>query len=130
MLGAVLGGVVLAALGENHAGVFDVVLGEDGEYPGARLRCGRMGQGGDKPIRLSRHALEQCRERGTDAGEVERAIRAGTREPVRSGRWQYRYNLQFDGAWNGRRYTIKQVAPVVVEEPGGFVVVTVYTFYF
>jgi hypothetical protein len=82
-----------------------------------------------KPIRFSRHASAQCLERGTNAAEVERAIREGTREPVRAGRWQYRYNVEFNALWQGRHYAIKQVAPVVAEEPAELVVVTVYTFY-
>ena len=83
-----------------------------------------------RPIRLSAHAREQCIERGTDTAEVETAIRKGRREPARHGRWMYRYNVAFDQEWNGKRYAIKQVAPVVAENPNEFVVVTVYTFYF
>jgi len=41
-----------------------------------------------------------------------------------------RYNFQFNDTWQGRRYSIKQVAPVVADEPKEIVVVTVYTFYF
>ena len=32
--------------------------------------------------------------------------------------------------WNGRRYAIKQVAPVIKEETNEIVVITVSTFYF
>jgi hypothetical protein len=36
---------------------------------------------------------------------------------------------QYNGMWRGRRYRIKQVAPVIFEEPNEIVVVTVYTFF-
>ena len=62
--------------------------------------------------------------------EVEAAIRNGRREPAKHGRWIYRYNLPFNKEWNGKRYAMKQVAPVVAEKPNEFLVVTVYTFYF
>lgn len=83
-----------------------------------------------KPIRFSAHAREQCAERGATPQEVEKAIREGQREPAKRGRSMHRYNFEFNQAWHGRRYAIKQVAPVVAEEPSELVVVTVYTFYF
>ena len=83
-----------------------------------------------KPIRLSAHSLEQCLERGTTVAEVEASIRTGTRELAKSGRFLYRANFQYNAHWQGTFYRIKQVAPVVVEEEGELVVVTVYTFYF
>ncbi len=83
-----------------------------------------------KPVRLTRHALEQCRERGTDASEIEAAVRYGEKQPVRQGRWRYAYNLPFNAAWRGRTYAIKQVVPIVAEEPTELVVVTVFTFFF
>ena len=42
----------------------------------------------------------------------------------------YRKNFPFEGRWRGRRYRIKQVAPVVAEEGDKLVVVTVYVFYY
>ena len=42
----------------------------------------------------------------------------------------FRKNFAFDGRWGGRRHRVKQVAPVVAQEPGKLVVVTVYVFYF
>ena len=42
-----------------------------------------------KLIRLSAHAVEQCAERGMTTAEVEEAIRTGTREPVKKGRFLY-----------------------------------------
>lgn len=83
-----------------------------------------------KPIRITSHAAEQCTERGASVSEVELAIRVGVREAVREGRWMYRYNLPFNGLWQGKHYSIKQVAPIVAEDGGVLVVVTVLTFYF
>lgn len=83
-----------------------------------------------KPIRLSAHARAQCSERGASPEEVEQAIREGDRELAKRGRWLYRYNFEFGSMWQGRQYAIKQVAPVVADEPDELVVVTVYVFYF
>ena len=83
-----------------------------------------------KPIRLTKHALEQCVERGATEPEVVEAIRRGTREPAKQGRELCRCNLPYNGCWQGNRYAIKQVAPVVKEETGEIVVITVYVFYF
>jgi len=84
----------------------------------------------DKFIEISQHAREQMAERGAKEKEVLVAIREGEAKPTRSGRVVYRKNFQFNGIWRGKSYTIKQVAPVVVEESEKLVVVTVYTFYF
>ena len=81
-------------------------------------------------IEISRHAREQMQERGASEKEVVAAIRTGTPEPARNQRTMYRKNFQFEAAWRGRLYTVKQVAPVVARESDRLVVVTVYTFYF
>lgn len=83
-----------------------------------------------KPIRFSKRALEQCEERGTSAEEVTLAIEHGSREPAKHGRELCRFNLAFDGVWQGRHYAIKQVAPVIKEELNEIVVITVYSFFF
>ena len=83
-----------------------------------------------KPVRLTRHAQDQCVERGATQSEVIEAIRNGSREADRLGRDLCRQNFQFNADWNGRRYAIKQVAPVIKEEANEIVVITVYTFYF
>jgi hypothetical protein len=81
-------------------------------------------------IRLSQHAREQCEERGASEEEVFRAVREGLREPARSGRILCRLNTDFAAQWQDKYYAVKQVAPIIVEEGGETVVVTVYTFYF
>jgi hypothetical protein len=84
----------------------------------------------DKPIRLTLHAQEQCRERGTNEAEVRMAIAKGRREAAKHGRSLYRLNLAYANEWQGREYAVKQVAPVVAETDDEFVVITAYTFYF
>lgn len=83
-----------------------------------------------KLIRLTKHARLQCSERGASEAEVLSAIRLGIQEPAKSGRVMCRYNIPFNALWQGNRYSVKQVAPVIVEEPEEIVVITVYTFYF
>ena len=80
------------------------------------------------PVRFTKHARLQCGERGATEDEVVRAIREGVREPAQSRRVLCRYNFAFDRTWQGRHYAIKQVAPVIAEEPGEVVVITVYTY--
>ena len=69
-------------------------------------------------------------ERGASEAEVEQAIREGESEPARQGRLMYKLNFEYNAGWGGRHYAVKQVAPVVAEEPQETVVVTVYVFYF
>lgn len=82
------------------------------------------------PIRLTKHAREQCRERGASEHEVTEAIRNGEWEEAKNGRMMARLNLQYGRFWTGNIYPIKQVAPVFVVEELEIVVITVYTFYF
>jgi hypothetical protein len=83
-----------------------------------------------KPIRLTKHAREQARERGANEAEITEAITNGSREPAKRGRKLCRYNFRFGKKWQGTHYPIKQVAPLIKEEPNEIVVITVYTFYF
>ena len=84
----------------------------------------------DLSVEISPHARQQMQERGVEQAEVIAAIREGQVEPARKSRVMYRKNFQFDDVWRGRRYRIKQVAPVVAEQSDRLVVVTVYAFYF
>lgn len=70
-----------------------------------------------------------CRARVTEA-EVCYTVEHGSREPAKHERLLCRYNFSYDGLWQGQHYAIKQVAPVIKEEPDEVVVVTVYTFFF
>lgn len=84
----------------------------------------------NKPVRFSRHALQQMRERGATEEEVREAIRSGEQVPVKHGRLGYRKNFQYQRLWGGRYYSTKQVLVIVADEPEALIVVTVYTFYF
>jgi len=83
-----------------------------------------------KPIQFSLHAREKMLDRGTSESEMEAAIRTGNPEPVRKGRLMFRKNFAFNRQWRGKYYAVKQVAPIVVEEAGQLVVVTVFVYYF
>lgn len=84
----------------------------------------------DKPIRLSNHALIQCKERGVSTDEVIETIRNGTRESAKKNRFQCKQNFQYNDFWFDSFYPIKQVSPVFVDEEDEIVVVTVYSYYF
>ncbi|GAB6066971.1 hypothetical protein JCM13664_02890 [Methylothermus subterraneus] len=83
-----------------------------------------------KPVRFTRHAQEQCMERGAETSEVLAAIEHSAREPAKHGRILCRANFPFNSTWQGKHYRNKQVAPVIAEESEEIVVITVYTFYF
>jgi hypothetical protein len=83
-----------------------------------------------KPIRLTKHARDQARERGASEREIREAIAKGSREPAKRGREICRYNFTFGKTWQGKPFAIKQVAPVIKDEANEIVVITVYTFYF
>ena len=81
-------------------------------------------------VRFTKHAQEQCKERGASADEVLIAIKEGSKESVKHGRELCRYNFPFNKSWHGNVYPIKQVAPVIKTEEKEIIVITVYTFYF
>jgi hypothetical protein len=83
-----------------------------------------------KNIEISPHARQQMDERGVQETEVIAAIQQGEPEPAREGRIMYRKTFPFQGEWRGRRYRLKQVAPIVAEEGDKVAVVTVYVFYY
>ena len=82
-----------------------------------------------KAIVFSHHAQDQLADRGATSREVELAIRDGERIPAKRGRSAFRKNFTFRRTWKGVYYEGKQVVPIVVEEMGRWVVVTVYVFY-
>ncbi|MDL1874213.1 DUF4258 domain-containing protein [Cytophagia bacterium CHB2] len=71
-----------------------------------------------KPIRLTQHARDQCKERGTKEAEVRQAIQHGSREPAKKGGEQCRFNFPYGRSWQGNDYAIKQVARVIKEKRG------------
>ena len=70
------------------------------------------------------------KERGVSEAQVYAAIRNGQKEQAQRGLSQYKLNLEFNREWDGRFYRVQQVVPIVAEEPGKYIVVTVYAFYF
>jgi len=83
-----------------------------------------------KPIRLSGHARTQLPYRGVSEQEIVEAIRSSPWQPAGLGRLECRRDFPFGREWNGKFYATKQVGPIFVDEPGGIVVVTVYSYYF
>jgi hypothetical protein len=83
----------------------------------------------EKPIKFSRHALENLFDRGASREEADQAIRTGERLPAKKGRIAFRKIFSHNGMWKGKFYQAKQVMPIVVEEPDRFVVITVYVFF-
>jgi hypothetical protein len=83
-----------------------------------------------KPIRLSAHALSYLARRGFTVAEVEETIRTCPWEKAELGRLEARKEFPFNNEWNGRRYAVRQVRPVFVDEPNEIVVITVYTYYY
>lgn len=77
-----------------------------------------------KSIRFTKHALEQCKERGTTEQEIQETINHGEREATKFGRMICRYNFAYNSTWQGKFYTIKQVAPVIKDEGEVIVVIT------
>ena len=78
-----------------------------------------------KPVVFTGHARSRMKERGASEADVLEAIRSGEREAAQRGLFLYRLNLEFKREWSGRHYAVKQVVPVVAEESGRLVVVTV-----
>ena len=83
----------------------------------------------EKPIKFSQHALDNMTDRGASREEVELAIRTGECFPAKKDRLSFRKNFSYNAKWKGKFYQVKQVMPVVAEEPERFVVVTVYVFF-
>jgi len=82
-----------------------------------------------KPIRISGHARDQLRFRGTTEAAVVDAIRTSPWGEADLGRMECRKDFPFGADWNGTRYETKQVRPIFVEEVDEIVVITVYVYY-
>ena len=83
-----------------------------------------------KRLVFSDHARQQMAERGASEAEVAEAIVSSEGTPAKRGRVAYRRNFQYNRTWGGKLYRIKQVMPIVKEEHGSVIVITIYTFYF
>ncbi len=83
-----------------------------------------------KPIRFSRHALENMQKRGTTEAEVNQTIAEASWVPAKAGRFECVRNFPYNNFWNEKFYETKQVMPVFREEGDSISVITVYVFYF
>lgn len=83
-----------------------------------------------KEIVFSQHALDQLKDRGTTREEVTQTIWDGEMQIAKKERISFKKNFPFEKVWKSRHYSLKQVMPIVVEEKGCYVVITVYVFYF
>ena len=83
----------------------------------------------EKTIKFSQHALDNMADRGASREEVELAIRTGECFPAKKGRLSFRKNFSYNAIWKGKFYQVKQVIPIVADEPERLVVVTVYVFF-
>jgi hypothetical protein len=71
-------------------------------------------------VRLHPHAKTRLQERGAMEGEVIATIERGERFSAKHGGTGFRCNFPFDGEWNDRRYSTKQVEAYAVEEEVGW----------
>lgn len=83
----------------------------------------------EKPLKFSQHALDNIADRGASKEDVELTIRTGECFPAKKGRLSFRKNFSYNAMWKGKLCQVKQVMPIVAEEPDRFVVVTVYVFF-
>lgn len=83
----------------------------------------------EKLIKFSQHALDNMGDRGASKEDIELAIRTGECFPAKKGRLCFRKNFSYNAMWKGKFYQVKQVMPIVAEEPERLVVVTVYVFF-
>jgi hypothetical protein len=80
-------------------------------------------------IRLHPHARMRLAERGATEAEIVATVAEGERFPARFGRTGFRRNFPFDGEWQGKSYSTKQVEAYAVDEDG-WLVLTLITRYF
>ena len=80
-------------------------------------------------VRLHSHAKERLHERGATEEEVIATIEHGERFTAKHGRAGFRCNFRFDGEWNNKRYSTKQVEAYVVEEDGWLVITLIVKFF-
>lgn len=81
-------------------------------------------------VRLHPHARGRLPERGVTEEEVIGTVELGTRSPARFGRTRFRRDFAYNAEWRGRRYATKRVDAFAVQEPDGWLVITVIAHYF
>ncbi len=80
-------------------------------------------------IRLRPHAQDRLHERGATEEEVIATIERGERFPAEHGSTGIRCNFPFDGVWNSRQYSAKQVEAYAVEEDLWLVIAVIVKFF-
>jgi len=80
-------------------------------------------------VRLHSHASERLTERGASEEEVIATVQEGEQFTAKFERTGFRRNFAFEGEWQGRRYSTKQIEAYCVEEDG-WLVITVLVKYF
>ena len=87
------------------------------------------GQSSLMKVRLHSHAWDRLQERGATEEEVVATVQRGERFVAKHGRSGFRCNFSFDGEWNNKRYSTKQVEAYAVEEDGWLVVTVIAKFF-
>ena len=81
-------------------------------------------------IKIHPHAKERMTERGINEKEVIETVENGELFPVKFGRNGFRKNFIFNDLWREKRYNIKQVEVITVNEDNDIIVITVIAKYF
>ena len=81
-------------------------------------------------IRIHPHAKERMLERGTTETEVIAAVAEGEHFLAQYGRTGFRRNFSFPQEWRSKKYRMKQLEVIAVQEEVDWVVLTVVTRYF
>lgn len=81
-------------------------------------------------IRIHPHARDRMRERGADEAALIATVEGGEHFPAKFGRHGFRRNFPFDGVWQGRAYTTRQIEVYAVQEKSDWLVITCIVKYF
>ena len=81
-------------------------------------------------VRLHPHAQTRLQERGASLDEVVATVEHGESFSAKHDRTGFRCNFPFNGEWNGKAYSTKQIEAYAVEEKGSWLVITVITKFF
>ena len=76
------------------------------------------------------HALQRITERGATEREVEMTVRTGEHFIAKHGRSGFRLNFVFNGQWNNKYFTTKQIEAYAVLENETWIVITVIVKFF
>ena len=74
---------------------------------------------------LDAHAVGRAADRGCTPAEVESTVREGERFPAKYGRSGFRRKFRGPWRWRGRRFDTKEIEAYAVEQPDGWLVITV-----